>query len=170
MDSAQQGEQKKGEEEKVGVPSDPFLAVIMMILSIGVIVLSLRMPRPGGWISSPGIFPLLSAIILLGLSIGLFFSTVHPKKIKLSISLKDKMEQGESRSFINRTILAAVGILVYICVLIPIVHFTIATFLYLVTTLWYFWRGKLYKILILSACTTLFLSEVFRRFFQIILP
>lgn len=173
MDSTQQIEQleeKKIELERVEGHGDLLLATIIIVLAIGVIIMSLRMPRPGGWASSPGIFPLFASIILLGLGIGLFFSTINKKKLRLSISFSLKKIDGESRTFAKRTVVAVMGILIYICVLIPTVHFTIATFVYLVGTLWYFWGGKGYKIFIISISATLFLSEVFKRIFQIILP
>jgi len=159
----------EGAEGKIEGHGDLSLSVVLILLSVGVIFLSLRMPRPAGWLSAPGIFPLFSALILLGLSLGLFLSTIGKRKHR-SLPSAAEPPSAEKRLFIKRTVVVVIGILAYVFVLIPLVHFTIATFIYLVGTLWYFWRGKVYRIVLISLITSLLLSEMFKQFFQIILP
>jgi hypothetical protein len=163
------GDTKK--EVDIEGPGDFFFALIIILMSLGTFFMILSMPREKGWLTSPGIFPLLTVIILFGLGIGLLFMTVRGKDIKASVLFGlNKITQDADPRMVKRTVVAVLGILIYTVVLIPTVHFTIGSFIYLVGTLWYFWKGKVYKILIISAVTTLFLSEVFKRFFNIMLP
>jgi hypothetical protein len=70
-----------------------------------------------------------------------------------------------------RRILLVVGsVLVYALVLIPLLHYTVATFVYLVAAIWHFWRGSLLWIVAISLAGALFLSQTFERAFAIILP
>ena len=178
MSSALPGENRGGEhgpgegvsEQSIQGAGDLWLAVVLIVLSIGVIVISLRMPRPSGWLSAPGIFPLFSASILLGLGLGLFFWTIFKRGPRPTSKTTEPTSAIERRIFAKRMLVAVIGILIYVFLLIPTVHFTIATFIYLLGTLWYFWKGKAYKIVLISLITTLFLSEMFKRFFQVILP
>jgi hypothetical protein len=157
--------EKKGQESFLG---DFLLAVALLLISIGTIILSWRMPRPSGWTTSPGVFPLFIGIVLLGMGIGLLSGAIRSGR-QLSPGIRQKMTQ-EQKIFLKRILLATGGILFYIFVLIPTVHFTIGTMLYLIGTLWYFWRGKIYKILLISIFSALFLSAAFQYLFQVILP
>lgn len=166
-DDGHRSEKKLVEENVIG-PGDLWLAVILILLSIGVIFISLRMPRPAGWLSAPGIFPLFSAVLLLFLSVGLFLWTIFKRRPRPTETTPRTFTETFTES--KRMLWAIIGTLVYIFLLIPTVHFTIATFIYLLGTLWYFWRGKTYKIILISFLTALLLSEMFKRFFQIMLP
>jgi hypothetical protein len=157
-------------EEPVGGEGDLWLAPFLIAFSLTVIVLSYRMPRPGGWLSAPGIFPLVSALILLGLSLGLLLWRIRTRGRVSMVPAAPPADRAEGRVHARRMLVAVAGILAYVFLLIPIVHFRVATFIYLVGTLRYFWDGALYKILLISLITTLLLSEMFVRFFQIMLP
>ena len=156
-------------KERVEGPGDLWFGGILAALSLGIIVLSIRMPRPGGWLSAPGIFPLFSAIILLGLGVGLLWMKLRAGPMSPAVRLQ-QADGAEKKLFLTRNLVVVLGILVYVFLLIPAVHFRLATFIYLVGMLWYFWGGRLYKILLISIGATLFLSEMFTWFFQIMLP
>ena len=171
MNPTQGGEQTplaKSTEGGGGSANDLPLVLILLIVSIGTIISSLSMPRPGGWATAPGLFPLIVGIVLLGMGIGLLSMVIRSRRFSLSL-FSSKIGDGD-RVLLIRIFVAIVGILLYALVLMPLVHFTIATIVYLIGTLWYFWRGKLYKILIISVLVSLFLAETFSRIFQIILP
>jgi hypothetical protein len=148
---------------------DLWLGGILTALSVGIIILSLQMPRPAGWLSAPGIFPLFSAFILLGLSVGLLCMRLRAGPIIPAVR-SQPVDRAEKRLLFKRGVVVAFGVLTYVFLLIPTVHFRFATFIYLVGTLWYFWGGSFYKILLISLVATLFLSEMFTWFFQIMLP
>ncbi len=155
--------------ERAEAPGDLWLGGILAALSLGIIVLSIRMPRPGGWLSAPGIFPLFSALILLGLSLGLLWMKLRAGPMPPAVR-SEQTDRTAKWLFLKRNLVVVLGILIYVFLLIPAVHFRLATFIYLVGTLWYFWGGSFYKILPISLVATLFLSEMFTWFFQIMLP
>jgi hypothetical protein len=157
-------------EEPVGEEGDLWLAPLLIAFSLTVAVLSYRMPRPGGWLSAPGIFPLVSALIVLGLSLALLLWRIRTSRRAPTVPRARPADRAERRIHARRMLVAVAGILAYVFLLIPTVHFRVATFIYLVGTLWYFWDGALHKILLVSLIATLVLSEMFARFFQVMLP
>ena len=171
MDPTQGGEKTrltKGAAGGRGSVNDLPLTLILLIVSIGTIISSLFMPRPGGWATSPGLFPLIIGIVLLGLTIGLLTPMIRSRRFSFPLILRKIRD--EDRVLPIRVFVALGGVLLYALVLLPLVHFYIATIVYLIGTLWYFWRGKLYKILLILVLVTLFLAETFKWVFQIILP
>jgi uncharacterized BrkB/YihY/UPF0761 family membrane protein len=61
-------------------------------------------------------------------------------------------------------------VLVYMIVILNLLPFEIGTFLFLAGALHLFWRAKIYKILILSACVVAFYSVSFKVLFKLVLP
>jgi hypothetical protein len=55
-------------------------------------------------------------------------------------------------------------------VILNLLPFEVGTFIYLVGTLFLFWRGKVYKILIISAAVVVFYSLSFKMLFKLVLP
>jgi hypothetical protein len=175
MDSTQHGEPTQlpeGAKKSGRAVSDIPLVLLLLIISVGTIISSLFMPRPGGWATAPGLFPLIIGIVLLGMSLGLLSMSIRDGISPLPfLPFGSRAVKGDdNRIFLKRIFVAIGGILVYCLVLIPLIHFTAATIIYLAGTLWYFWRGKLYIILIISVLASLFLAATFSRIFQIILP
>jgi hypothetical protein len=71
---------------------------------------------------------------------------------------------------IGRTLLVGASVILYAVVLIPLLSYTLATVIYLFAVIWYFWRGKLLWIVLISVGAAVFLSETFQRAFSIMLP
>jgi hypothetical protein len=61
-------------------------------------------------------------------------------------------------------------ILVYMIILLNLLPFEIATFLYVAGSLYLFWKEKIYKILIISIGITTFYSVTFKLLFKLALP
>jgi hypothetical protein len=154
--------------DAIGGKGDRLLAGILIAFSLGVVALSLQMPRPSGWLSAPGLFPIFAAVVLLGLSLGLLVSGV--RRAERVPAAAHPAARAEQALFAKRAAIVAAGVLLYVFLLIPLLHFRAATFVYLVGTLWYFWRGAWHKVVLISLAATLFLSEMFTWFFQILLP
>jgi hypothetical protein len=51
-----------------------------------------------------------------------------------------------------------------------ILSFEIGTFIYMVGSLYLFWRGKIVRILIVSAAMVAFYSVMFKLLFKLVLP
>lgn len=160
------------EEPRSSSFADLLVASILIALSIVVTALGERMPRPRGWGASPGLLPVVTGIILFGLGVLLAFSAFRSKKTKTPVFLQ-QMSREEKAKYVDitkRICLVIGSILFYIAVMVPIIGYTTSTFVYLFGTIWFFWKGKLYKILLISVGGTLFYSLVFPWFFQIFLP
>jgi len=159
----------KGIEEKAPSRNDIILGSVLVLLSGGVILRSIQMPRPEGWGEAPGLFPLLCGVILLFMGLSLTLSAVKRRRTEPQTAGQTTGSRKDPHEILRTSIVIG-GILVYVLVLIPLLHYTIATFIYLMGTIWYFWRGKLLWILVISISGSLFLSQTFKHFFDILLP
>lgn len=149
---------------------DYVLACGLAILSIAVIVSAVRMPRPEGWSEAPGLFPLICGAGLLIMAAILAVSARRRPDIEEETTTGNLQSEQSERLVLGRTLLVVGSVLVYALILIPLLGYTIATFVYLLAVIWYFWRGKLQWVLVISLGATLFLSQTFERMFSIMLP
>jgi hypothetical protein len=148
---------------------DLVLGCAITIASLWAVVVSARMPRPEGWSQAPGLFPLVCGLALLGMGLFLTLSTIARRRP--SSRPVPAASEGDPESPELRRILLVVGsVVVYVLVLIPLLHYTVGTFVYLVAVIWYFWRGNLLAILAIALAGALFLSQTFEHAFAIILP
>ena len=149
---------------------DYVLACSLALLSAAVIVSAIRMPRPEGWGEAPGLFPLICGVGLLGMALVLTVAAWR------RVAVEEETTDGGARSEesepldLRRVLLVGGSVLVYVLVLIPLLSYTLATFIYLIAVIWYFWRGKLLWILLISLGATIFVSQTFQHAFSIILP
>ena len=164
-----EGIERKGDEDTASSRNDIILGSVLVLMSGAVILRSLRMPRPEGWGQAPGLFPLICGVILLFMGMSLTVSAIKRRGLEAQLS-KEAASNGKDSLEIMRTLIVLGGILIYVLVLIPLLHYSIATFIYLFATIWYFWRGKPHWIFVISISGTLFLSQTFKHFFDIILP
>lgn len=159
----------KGVEETASARSDIILGSVLVLMSGAVIFRSMQMPRPEGWGEAPGLFPLLCGVILLFMGLSLTVTAI--KRRRLEAHVTEAAASGKEESLeILRTLIVLGGVLIYVFALIPLLHYSIATFIYLLATIWYFWRGKLLWVVVISISGALFLSQTFKNFFDIILP
>lgn len=157
----------KGSSFSVG---DMVLGCSVSLLSLWVIITSIRMPRPEGWGEAPGLFPLVCAVALLGMGMLLTIKAIGRRQ-RPRVRQEPADREGEPESpELGRTLLVLGSVLVYVFVLIPLLHYAVATFVYLFAVIWYFWRGPLPWILAISVSGAVFLSQTFRHMFAIILP
>ena len=156
-------------EETASRRNDIILGSALVLVSGAVILRSMQMPRPEGWGQAPGLFPLICGVLLLFMGLSLIVEAVKRRRVEAQITREADTGKKDLRE-IPRTLIVLGGILIYVLVLIPLLHYTIATFIYLFPTIWYFWRGKLIWILVISLSGTLFLSQTFKHFFDILLP
>jgi hypothetical protein len=156
----------KGHALPVG---DLVLGCSLTLLSLWTVIESIRMPRPEGWGQAPGLFPLVAGAVLFGMTVFLTVTAIsrrHP-------AVRPAPAEGEPDAGspeLGRILLVVGSVLVYVFVLIPLLHYTVATVVYLVAVIWYFWRGNPLWILAISVAGALFLSQTFEHAFSIILP
>jgi ABC-type polysaccharide/polyol phosphate export permease len=161
--------ERAGADETTFPVGDVILGSVLVLMSGAVIVRSVQMPRPEGWGQAPGLFPLLCAVILFCMGLSLIVAAIKRRWMVAQATGKSAPGKEDSHEIL-RTLIVIGGILIYALILIPLLHYSIATFIYLFATIWYFWRGKLHWIFIISVSGALFLSQTFKHFFNIILP
>ncbi len=169
-------EEKKGKEEEnetVETPAaDFFMGIILMALSVCICYASWSWPRPTGMSSAPGLLPFLVAFSLFFMSLGVFVSSLKNRGFQ---KLIDFFHSGDFRKSLTgedtKLFRFAVStVLIYTIVLLNLLPFEIATFIYTAGSLHLFWKAKIYKILILSASATVSYSIIFKFFFKLTLP
>ena len=162
------------EPAKEPIPGiDFFVSIIILVLSTVVFVWSFQMPRPGGWSTAPGLMPLFLAVTLFAMGIGLMTSALRNNGIA---ALRTRMHGFSFRSWVNeatgrRTLWILLLTTVYIFVLLGRIPFEIASMLFLLATLFVFWKnGSWLRIVLFSVFLPLVLGIIFRGVFVILLP
>ena len=149
---------------------DYVLACSLAVLSVVVIVSAIRMPRPEGWSEAPGLFPLICGVGLLGMAAILALAAWRAPAIEVATKSDSAQSEEPEQVHIGRTLLVGASVVLYALILIPLLSYTLATVIYLFAVIWYFWRGKLLWIVVISVGAALFLSETFQRAFSVMLP
>lgn len=147
--------------------SDLFMSLFLMILCVLVFAVAWAWPRPGGLASAPGLFPMLTSLMLFCMSLSLFISSIR-KRARLH--LRERVAKAFKSEDLQPTLLAFATLLVYLIVLLNLMSFEISTFIYLTIALAIFWKARFYKVLIVSAVFTALYSYVFQSFFNLMLP
>jgi hypothetical protein len=159
---------------KGAMPGIDFVSsIVLMVFSIGVVLRSIQMPRPGGWSSAPGLIPFFLATCTFFMGLGLLVSSIRNKGIS-QLARKWKAfspTQSISDTKVRRSLLIILFTAFYFFVLLGRIPFEFASFIYLASTLYIFWRkaGWL-KIILVSALLPFFLSALFRVVFIVFMP
>ncbi|MFB4167293.1 tripartite tricarboxylate transporter TctB family protein [Virgibacillus sp. JSM 102003] len=157
------------EKEKLR-KADLVMSIFLMALSLFFLIISLNIDVPNAtFYTSPGLLPAIICILTFCSSISLFISAWRQGSRITKLDIK------AIRSFFKKEktfrILTVVGIFtLYIFILMPIVSFTISTFIYLSLFMYVFKAGGILKILIISAVTTVLTSYIFGQLIGIPLP
>jgi len=152
---------------------DVITAVVVMAVSIAVAIISMKMPRPVDWKSAPGLIPLLFAVTLFMMGLGLFVSALRRKGFAiLSLMLSGFTMAGfaaDARTKRTLWIILLAGI--YIVLLTGRLPFEIAGSLFLFSTFTFFWRkGGWLKIVLISVIIPTAFGFTLRMMFTILLP
>jgi NADH:ubiquinone oxidoreductase subunit K len=164
------------EKTEQGVEETPaadfFMGIVLMILSTVICSVAWSWPRQAGIGSSAALFPfgIASTLFLMGLAI--FIHSFQRKGYRRFVQFFSARRYRESWAHGNLKLVLAslLTALIYMIVILNVLPFEIGTFIYLVGTLSLFWRGKIYKILIISACVVAFYSLCFKVLFKLVLP
>ena len=148
-------------------------AIILMAFSVAVALRSLQMPRPGGWSSAPGLIPLFLSTCTLFMGLGLLISSIRKRGISQlaakyrTFSPSQWLSSTKGKRSLWIILLAAF----YFLLLLGRIPFEFASFVYLPSTLYVFWRkaGWL-KIILISALLPFCMSALFRVVFVVFMP
>lgn len=152
---------------------DVITAVVVMAVSIAVAIISVKMPRPAEWKSAPGLIPLLFAVTLFLMGLGLFVSALRRKGFAILGRMLAGLTPGgiaaDTRTRRTLWIILLAGI--YVVLLTGRLPFEIAGSLFLFSTFTIFWRkGGWLKIVLVSVIIPMVFGFTLRMLFTILLP
>jgi hypothetical protein len=151
--------------------ADFLMAVCLICISLVGAYFSLRMPSPGGWYTSPALFPLF---VFSGLTFMAFVLLVGSVKTKLG-SIIDSIQKIEFSQILKidgakRLVLIIFAVFIYIYVLLGFLFFEMSTISFLTFTLLVFSKLRLRLILCISFLFTMTASFSLTMFMKTLLP
>ncbi|OHE26160.1 MAG: hypothetical protein A3J94_14305 [Syntrophus sp. RIFOXYC2_FULL_54_9] len=164
--------EKTDQETEETPAADFFMGIVLMVLSAIVCYVAWSWPRPTGITSSAGLFPLLIASTLFFMALSIFIHSFKRKGYRLFVELFSAAYLRESwtQGNLRLCLFSLMTVLVYIIVILNLLTFEIGTFLFMTVALYLYWKTKIYKILIVSACVVAFYSLSFKMLFKLVLP
>jgi len=171
MEKIEELKEKTNEvEETPG--ADFFMGIVLMILSLIVCAVAWSWPRQGGIASSAALFPFGIASTLFIMALAIFINSFKRRGYRqfLDFFRASQFRKSWRQGNLKLALASLAAAVIYMIVILNLLPFEIGTFIYLAGTLFLFWRGKLYKILIVSACVVAFYSICFKMLFKLTLP
>ncbi len=166
-------EQENANKQSQMASTDVVSSLIVMAVAVVISIWALKLSKPSGWASAPGLVPLIFAGTMFLMSLGLFITAVCRNGLTFlrtrlsSFSGKDFFQDTQTKRSIWIIVLAAV----YMLILTGRLPFEIAGFLFLLSTFSVFWeKGRWLKIIVASIVIPLIFSLTFRFLFSILLP
>jgi len=152
--------------------SDLIMGVILTVFGVYLGVEALGMRVYNTFLDAPGFFPLILGIIFVTFGLVMFISALLAGSVEAAKETfsKENLLSILLDSQTKRVIILSFFMIVYIYGLIGRVHFTLATFLYLIVTFLYLKSTTLIKSVIISVVSALLISAVFQYLFKIPLP
>ena len=130
------------------------------------------MPRPVGWHSAPGLLPFLLGVWLTVMSAVLLVGSVKRggwAHVRTAVRQFHR-DVAARATAMRRMAFVLAGVAAYVYLLLPRLHFEIATFVYLATTIGVLWRREPLKVALVSAGVAIALTLLFSRFLRTLLP
>lgn len=155
------------------VKSDFVAALVIMIFSLAVAINAIGMPRDGGWSTAAGLVPLILAVSLFMMGVGLLVSSIKRDVFKLFAEQRGSgyLARALADNSTRKT-LCIIGITTaYITLLVGRVPFEVSGFIFLFVAVQMCWKtGSLRRKLAVSFLVPVVLTIVFRIFFNVFLP
>lgn len=159
--------------EKKGTPrADIIIGLLFAALSLVALEEALRMPRFDEVYTAPGLFPAFLSLGILLMSLGLAYSGwLRSKQAKAAAQSAPSAEAAASAATQTKRLFLVIGIiLLYIAVLLGRLNYALATFIFLTAIMFVFKATQWYKILFISAVTSVAVAYAFGKIFFIPLP
>ena len=148
-------------------------SIVVMTVSIATAIISMRMPRPAEWKSAPGLIPLLFAVTLFLMGLGLLVSAMRRKGFAILGRMLAGFTPGGFTADIRtrRTLWIILLAGIYILLLSGRLPFEVAGSLFLFSTFMVFWRkGGWLKMVLVSVMVPMVFGLTLRMLFSILLP
>jgi len=147
---------------------------IVLIVTSGVIIFwSLKMHRPGGWSSAPGLIPLFLSTCTFFMSLSLLISSIKNRGCPQLITKCRgfSFHQYVSDIKIKRSLWIILLTAFYLFVLLGRIPFELGSCIYLISVFYLFWRkGGWRKIILISILVPFAAGGIFRIIFLIFVP
>lgn len=152
--------------------ADLVMGLLLLAFSAAICAMVWSWPRPEGVSSAPGLFPFLIASSLGLMALGMLINALRLKGHRelLHVLSKNHLRKAWREGNLRLALLTLATVLTYVVVILNILPFEIGTFLYMAGALYLYWRGKIYKILIIAAVMVAFYALAFKGIFGLILP
>ena len=172
MEIIEELKEKTEQEVEETLAADFFMGILLMVLSLVVCCVAFSWPRPAGFASSAALFPFCIASTLFFMALSIFIQSFKREGYRQFLEffrvkhIQKSWVHGNMRLFL----FSLLTVLIYLIVILNLLSFEVGTFVFLVGSLYLFWRAKIYKILMISACVVVFYSISFRILFNLVLP
>lgn len=160
------------EEYKDHSAADLVMGCFLILFGTAVGLASTKMPIYKNFLDAPGFFPFLLGVIFISLGSMMTFSALKRKgfsQLKLSLS-KSSRAVFLKDPRVKKASILIVLMMIYIFGLVGRIHFTLATFLYLMGTFLFLKSTKLWKMVLISLVTAIAISSLFSYVLRIPLP
>lgn len=164
---------EKTEQEVEETPAaDFFMGIVLMVLTTIVCCVAWSWPREGGIASSAALLPFGIAFTLFFMGLSIFIHSFKRQGYRQFLRIFSAGYFGQlwDHGNLKLALFALMTVLIYFIFILNLLPFEIGTFIYMSGALYLFWRGKIHKILIISACMVAFYSFCFKFMFKLILP
>lgn len=152
--------------------SDLICAIFLIILGIGSIISSLKMPIYKSFLDSPGFFPFILGGVFVVLGFLLMRTALSHdgyQRMKELLSAKRLKQHMKSGVFMRVLVLIAL-MMFYIFVLLGNINFVLATIIYLTITFYYLKATNVINMIIISTGVALGINILFTKLFNIPMP
>jgi hypothetical protein len=148
------------------------MSLLLMALSATIGYYAWTWPRPEGISSAPGLFPFMISASLGLMALGLLINALRLKGYRQLVQVLGKTYRRKAwaEGNLKLAFLTLATVLTYMVVILNLLPFEIGTFLYMAGALYLYWRGNIFKILIISAVMVGFYSLSFKILFRLVLP
>ena len=161
----EKGEKKKESKFEETPVADFFMGIFLIVLSLVVMYAAWSWPLLGPFAASAALSPLLITGSLLIMAL-----LVNAIRMQGHRNLVARLKQSWAGEDTQPTIMTLALVLIYMIVLLNILSFEIATFIYIAVSLYIFWQRKAWLVLVIAGTAVAFYTVVFQNFFKILLP
>ncbi|WP_018526757.1 tripartite tricarboxylate transporter TctB family protein [Alkalispirochaeta alkalica] len=152
------------------VGADLVFSVFLMAGSLWTFSQALGMRVYGRLLDAPGIFPMVLSASIFVMALVIFVMSLKKGGARKAVhTLSRPLEVLRNQRLIRVSIIATM-IVLYGFVLIPLLSYGIASFIFLSSLLWYLKAAKPLGIVVISASTALIIVFLFRSVLHIPLP
>ena len=177
---------EKGDGVRSTPGKDLMAASAIGVISIFVMLLAARMPKPTGIYTHPGLLPFLTGLSLLAMAVGLAVRAIRMGGAKSPRATFSRSVRIYFSDIENHRTLLLIGLIVGYVVLIDLIPFELSlptgffvfqissfellSIVMLTLILKIFWRAALVRCLLISAGWIIALASAFRYAFYILMP